>query len=77
MTTIKFNLASEGRTTLVVYGVAGKRVRTLVDGMMGQGDHQVTWNGRDETGKRVASGIYFYRLEARGDSETKRMTMIK
>ena len=77
MTTIKFNLTAEGRATLVVYNVAGRRVRTLVDGMMSQGDHQVTWNGADDGGRPVASGVYLYRLESGAYHEVKRMTLVR
>ena len=41
------------------------------------GRHEVVWNGRDDNGRQVASGTYFYRLEAGGYRETKRMTLIK
>jgi hypothetical protein len=77
MTTINYNLPAAGKVTLAVYDVAGKRVRTLVDGMVGQGDHQVTWNGADDGGRPAAAGVYLYRLDSGSVHEVKRMTLVR
>ena len=61
---IPFALGAEARAELVVYDVLGRRVRVLVDEVLGSGQHRVVWNGRDGGGNRVASGVYFYRLAA-------------
>jgi M6 family metalloprotease-like protein len=61
---IPFALGAEARAELVVYDVLGRRVRVLVDEVLGSGQHRVVWNGRDSGGSRVASGVYFYRLAA-------------
>ncbi len=77
-TTIKYSMASEGRVTLLVHDVSGHRVRVLVDGeTVGPGAHEVVWNGLDSEGGPVASGVYFYRIEALGVSETRRMTLVR
>ena len=60
-----------------VYDIAGKRVRTLVDGTVEQGDHQITWNGLDDGGRPVSAGVYLYRLDSGDVHEVKRMTLVK
>ena len=77
MTTIKYSVPVAGRATLAVFDIAGKRVRTLVDGGVEQGDHQVTWNGLDDGGRPVAAGVYLYRLDSGDVHEVKRMTLVK
>ena len=77
-TTISFNLPKETTAHLRVYDLSGRLVRTLLnDEMVQQGRNEVVWNGRDDFGRQVVSGIYFYRLEAAGYTETKRMTLVK
>jgi hypothetical protein len=82
-TTIKFTLPSlydEGSTlptTLKIYNVLGKVVRTLIDEPMAPGVHHKIWDGRDEEGNQVASGIYFYRLRAGALQDTKKMVLMK
>ena len=62
---------------LAVHDVRGALVKTLVDGGKGAGRHTVTWDGTDETGRSVGSGIYFYRLQDRDRSETRRMVLAR
>jgi flagellar hook assembly protein FlgD len=71
-TTITFDLARSAPVSLVVYDVSGRRVRTLVDGAaeLGAGAHTADWNGLDDGGRRVPAGLYFARLEARGEAAT-------
>jgi flagellar hook assembly protein FlgD len=77
-TTIAFELPNEQAVSLRVFDISGRLVRELVAGeTMTMGRHETVWNGRDNTGRRVASGTYFYRLEAGEYSETKRMALIK
>ncbi len=63
-TTIEFELASTSPTRLVIYDVAGQRVRQLVDATLAAGVQRVPWDARSDTGQPVASGVYFARLEA-------------
>lgn len=72
LTQIKFNLAREGTISLTVYNVRGEAVTKLADGVMAAGEHLVTWDATDHP-----SGVYFYRLEGDGISETRKMTMLK
>ncbi len=62
---------------LEIYNVLGQLVRTLVDQPQSGGKHEVVWDGKDDGGKDVASGIYFYRLKAGETVETKRMVLIR
>jgi hypothetical protein len=57
--------------------VDGRRIASLVEGVLDSGPHQVVWEGRDDTGRMVASGTYFYRLDAGGYVQTKSMVLIK
>jgi hypothetical protein len=79
VTTIGYTLATSGHVTLRVYDVTGALVRTLVDGVQSAdaGALQATWDGRADTGAAVSSGVYFYRLEAGGTIETRRMVLLK
>jgi hypothetical protein len=61
--TIKFAMPEAGRAALRIYALTGQLVQTLVDGEMSAGWHSITWNGRDQAGVAVASGMYFYRIE--------------
>jgi hypothetical protein len=63
VTRIDYTVNDAARIRITVYDVAGRRVRTLVDGSMPAGAHSTTWNGRDTRGAAVAAGVYFVRLE--------------
>lgn len=82
-TTIKYSLSSVGDgaetlpTTLRIYNVLGEVVRTLVNEPRSPGIYYEVWDGKDDQGKEVASGIYFYRLKAGKFSETKKMVLLK
>jgi flagellar hook assembly protein FlgD len=77
-TTIGYTLpANAGRVTLRVYDVAGRVVRALVDAEQGSGAQSASWNGRDDRGNAVASGVYFYRLTANGVDLSRKMVVTK
>jgi hypothetical protein len=76
-TTISFTLPSRMRVTLEVFDVAGRRVASLVSEVRGGGHHEVTWNGRNDDGNAMHSGVYFARLEAGGRVLTKKMILLK
>ncbi len=76
-TTIAFELARPASTRLTIYDVAGRAVRTLVDGERLAGRHEVLWDGRGSRDRRVPDGVYFYRLEASGKTETRRMLVLR
>jgi len=76
-TTISYSLSEEAFASLEVFSVRGERVRTLVAGRRSGGAHRVRWDGRDDGGHRVATGIYLYRLRAGGEERARRMILIK
>jgi hypothetical protein len=77
-TTIRYDMpAGGGAVTLRIYDVAGRLVRTLVDGPQAAGQKTVTWNGKDDRGRSVVSGVYFYRLEAPGYKKTLKMILVQ
>jgi hypothetical protein len=65
------------RTTLEIYNIRGQLVRALVDEPKQAGTYEVTWDGRDEVGNEVASGVYLYQLQAEDFSQTKKMLLLK
>jgi len=77
MTTIGFELARPGRATLRVYSVRGTLVRTLVDKALPAGRYHTTWDGRDETGRAVGSGVYLSELRADGKRLTRKLSLLK
>ena len=76
-TAIRFALREAGDVTLAIFDVGGRRVRTLADGPLAAGRHEAIWDGRDETGGELASGVYFYRLRAEGVKLSRRMLLLK
>ena len=78
-TTIRYSIASSSRVTLKIYNAAGQLVRTLVDEeqVPSAEGFSVAWNGLDDRGQSVASGVYFYKLTTKGFSDTKKMVCIK
>ena len=76
-TTIAFALPEASQVRLRVFNMLGREVRTLADGLFEAGSHTVMWDATDQSGQSVSTGVYFYRLEAPGFAETKKMMLIK
>jgi hypothetical protein len=76
-TTIKYAIASDADVDLTIYDVAGRKVRTLVSERQRADVHRVVWDGVNDAGERVASGMYFYRLVAGKFTQTKKMLLLK
>jgi hypothetical protein len=76
-TTIAFNLPHSGATSLVVYDVRGRLVRTLIDGVLQVGPQNLEWDGRNNAGQRVATGVYMYRLTFGNIVQQKKMVLLK
>ena len=77
VTTIEFSVPRSGPVRVGVYDVHGKRVVSLVNTAMGPGLYRVLWNGKDEKGSDVSSGVYFAHIESRGGSGSSRLALIK
>ncbi|HNM16016.1 MAG TPA: FlgD immunoglobulin-like domain containing protein, partial [bacterium] len=69
--------AVSGQVSLIVYNLLGQKVRTLVNGFATQGTYRLQWDGNNDMGQRVSSGVYLYRLESGGKRFTKRMMFLK
>ena len=77
-TSIRYSLANAGWATIRVYGVGGALVRTLVDRHHAAGIYTVRWDGKDDQGRRLSSGVYFYKLKtAWGANDAKKLLMLK
>jgi len=76
-TDISYNLPQGCHVKLSVFNIMGQKVRTLVDEYQTAGHKTVQWDGRDHIGEEVASGVYFYRLQAGEYSQVRKMLMLK
>ena len=76
-TTIRFSIPGKMPVRLEVYGMDGRRVAVLVDETLDVGPHEAVWLGRDDTGRQVASGVYFSKLLAGSQSQVRKMTLMK
>jgi hypothetical protein len=76
-TTIEYSIAQASEVTLVVFNAAGQHVRTLVSERQKANGYSVTWNGINDSGQQVSSGIYFYRLQAGSYTSTRKMVLLK
>jgi hypothetical protein len=75
-TRIAFDLPQAGPVELMIYGVDGRLIRRLVKDSREAGRHTARWDGRDDAGEKVGSGIYFYQLTAPGVEESRRMILL-
>jgi hypothetical protein len=76
-TTIAFSVPEACRVDLEVFDLSGRLVRTLISEERRAGEQRVSWNGIDQAGLPVASGVYFYRLRAGGRALSKKMVLLK
>ena len=76
-TTISYQLPSATHVTLSVYDINGREIASLVNNMQNAGTHNVTWNGLDDSGSQVSTGVYLYRLDAADFSKTIKMLFLK
>lgn len=76
-TTIGFSLPEAEFATLIVYDITGRKISEIMSGEMMQGVHSVVWDGADDAGNKVSSGLYFYRLQAGEFTKTQSMTLVR
>lgn len=76
-TTIEYELSKPSRVTLVIYNSLGQQVRTLVDQPLGVGAHRVQWDGKDDEGNAMPSGVYVYRLVAGDSRQERKMVLVR
>jgi len=74
---IAFALAEDAEVTLSIYNVRGQRIRTLVNETMTSGTHDVIWDGTDDRGASVASGVYYYKMDSGKFTSSKKMVLMK
>jgi hypothetical protein len=77
VTAIAYTLGRPGEATIIVYNICGERVTELVSGHHDAGSYTATWNGIDDEGRLVASGIYFYELVTDDGAEVRKMVFLK
>ena len=76
-TTIRFSLARKGRVEVIVYDVGGRMVRTLIDGEREAGLHSVVWDGKNDRGHPVGTGIYWSQMKTESFLSNKKMVILK
>ena len=76
-TTISFSVPASGEVELAIFNLKGQRVKTLVSGELTKGQHSVVWNGLDNAGRSVASGVYLYKLRSGTELKTRKMMLMK
>lgn len=77
-TTISFSLIEQSNIEVSIYSIKGQKIKTLVKSSFGTGVHSTVWNGNNDSGEPVSSGVYFYKLRVNGKTEaTKKMLLLK
>ncbi len=77
ITAIRYSLHRPSLVNITVFNVLGQEVKTLEQGMQAAGSYETTWDGTDQAGQTVASGVYFYRITAGNYTETRKMVLLK
>ena len=76
-TTIFFYLSENSDIELDIYNIKGQKIKSLLSDQISAGEHSIVWDGRDDSGKSVSSGIYFYKMKTGNYEKTKRMVLLK
>ena len=75
-TTISFSIPEESKVELAVFNIKGQKVKILANNDFDKGNHSVVWNGNDDTGKPVSSGVYLYKLNVNGNSKSVKKCLL-
>ena len=75
-TTISFSIPDVGKVDLLIYNIKGQKIKTLAHHEFALGSHSIIWNGDDEVGKSVSSGIYYYKLNVNGKTEVVKKCLL-
>jgi hypothetical protein len=76
-TVINYSMERKGKVNISIYNILGQHVKTLVDGEVEAGPNQVIWDGTDQEGSGVASGVYFYKMTTEKYVETRKMALMR
>lgn len=76
-TNIEFLVKESGEVKIEIYNILGQKVRILIDQYLEKGHKSVSWDGKDDQGQKLANGVYWYRIQAKDSSQTKKMLLIK
>ncbi len=76
-TTINYSLKENTKVSLNIYNIKGQKVKQLVSEQLSAGQHSVVWNGKDDNGKSVSSGIYFYKLKVSDFQKVRKMILLR
>ncbi len=77
VTKLDYNLPLRSMVNISIYNVLGQEIKILVNGVKEYGYHSITWNGQDNLGKEMASGVYFARITSQGFTKTRKMLLVK
>jgi hypothetical protein len=76
-TTIRFELPAASVVNITIFNSSGQKIKTLVNRYYSAGQHQIQWDGRNDAGEKVASGVYFYQLNSNHDNQVMKMIFAK
>lgn len=77
VTTIRYSIPKQSHASIIIYNILGQRVRTLLSDIHRAGTYEIDWNGRDDNGTLLTSGVYIYRFSSEGTRITKKMLLLK
>ena len=77
VTKLDYNLPLRSKVNISIYNVLGQEIKILVNGVKEYGYHTITWNGKDDLGREMASGVYFARITSHGFTKTRKMLLVK
>ena len=76
-TTIRYSLKESGEVHIAVFNILGQKVRSLINESRPAGENTAVWDGKDNSGSEVASGVYFYRIHSGALDETRKMLLMR